>query len=84
MAPAPIVVAVIVGGIGITCVAWPVKAVVLCRWYHQKKPKWIQNLPFADLVMRPWMPTYFRIMGMVFCLFARGLVWIAITRDFLN
>jgi hypothetical protein len=84
MAPAPIAVAVIVGGIGVACVAWPLKAVMFCRWYHRKKPKWVQDLPFADLVMRPWMPTYFRIMGMLFCLFALWLVWIATTREFSN
>ena len=75
MAPAPIVVAVIIGGIGITSVAWPLKAVTFCRWYHLKKPKWVQDLPFADLVMRSWMPTYFRIMGVFFCVLALGLVW---------
>jgi len=26
--------AVIFGAIGITCVAWPVRAVTFCRWYH--------------------------------------------------
>ena len=77
MAPVPIFMAVIIGGIGITCVAWPLKAVKFCRWYHLKKPEWVQELPFADMVMRPWMPTYFRIMGVFFCLFALGLVWIA-------
>jgi hypothetical protein len=84
MAPAPIVVAVIVGAIGIACVAWPLKAVMFCRWYHRKKPKWVQDLPFADLVMRSWMPTYFRIMGMLCCLFALWLIWIASTREFSN
>jgi hypothetical protein len=84
MAPAPIFMAVIIGGIGITCVAWPLRVVAFCRWYHLKKPKWVQGLPFADMVMRPWMPTYFRIMGVFFCLFALGLVWIATTREFSN
>ena len=82
--PARIAVAVIVGGIAVACVVWPLKAVMFCRWYHRKKPKWVQDLPFADLVMRPWMPTYFRIMGMVFCLLALLLVWIATTREFSN
>jgi hypothetical protein len=81
MAPTPIFVAVIIGGIEITCVVWPMKVLRFCRWYHQKKPKWIQELPLADLVMRPWMPTYFRIMGIVFCLFALALVWIATTGE---
>jgi hypothetical protein len=74
MAAAPLM-AVILGGIGITCVAWPVRVVTFCRWYHRKKPKWVQELPFADLVMRQWMPTYIRIMGVVLCLGA--LAWIA-------
>ncbi len=56
-----LVMAVIIGGVGVACVAWPVRAVTFCRWYH-KKPKWIQELPFADIVMRPWMPIYFRCM----------------------
>jgi hypothetical protein len=77
MAPGFIFMAVIFGGVGITCVAWPLRALSFCRWYHLKKPKWVQDLPYADLVMRPWMPTYFRIMGIVFCLFALGLVWMA-------
>src|ERR1043166_863382 len=63
MATAPMFMAVILGGIGIICTAWPVRVVTFCRWYHLKKPKWVQELPFADLVMRPWMPTYMRIMG---------------------
>ena len=84
MAPAPIFAAVIIGGIGITCLAWPLRAVTFCRWYHLKKPKWVQGLPFADIVMRPWMPAYIRIMGVFFCLFALGLVWIATTREFSN
>jgi hypothetical protein len=53
--------------------------VAFCRWYHLKKPKWVQDLPFANIVMRPWMPTYFRIMGVLLCLFALGLVWIVAT-----
>ncbi len=73
---APIFVAVIIGGIGIACTGWPGRAVAFCRWYHLKKPKWVQNLPYADLIMRPWMPTYFRFMGVFFCLFALGLVWL--------
>ncbi len=81
MSPAPIFMAVIIGGIGITCAAWPLRAVTFCRWYHLKKPKWVQDLPFADMVMRPWMPRYFRIMGVLFCLFALGLVLIAATRE---
>jgi hypothetical protein len=80
MAAAPLFMAVMLGGIGITCVAWPLRVVAFCRWYHLKKPKWVQELPFADLVMRPWMPTYMRIMGVCCCLFALGLVWIATTR----
>ena len=82
MAPAPIFIAVIIGAVGITCVVWPLRALTFCRWYHLKKPKWIQDLPFADLVTRPWMPTYFRIMGVFFCLCALGLVWLAATGDF--
>jgi hypothetical protein len=77
MAPAPIFAAVMIGGIGIACAARPLRAVMFCRWYHRKKPKWVQGLPFADLVMRPWMPQYFRIMGVFFCLFALALLWIA-------
>jgi hypothetical protein len=76
--------AVIIGGLGIVSVVWPFRAVAFCRWYHLKKPKWVQDLPFADMVMRPWMPTYFRIMGVFFCLVALGLLWIAITGDFSN
>lgn len=82
MTPGPIIAAVIVGSIGIGCVARPVEVVEFCRWYHRKKPKWVQDLPFADLVMRPWMPTYFRIMGMLFCLFALLLVWLATAGGF--
>jgi len=78
MATVRIVFAVMAGGFGITCVAWPVQAVAFCRWYHLKKPKWVQELPLADLVMRPWMPTYFRCMGVFFCLGAVGLVWSAV------
>lgn len=63
MAPAPIFAAAIVGGAGITCVVWPQRAVAFCSWYHSKKSKGVQNLPFADLVMRSWMAAYFRIMG---------------------
>ena len=84
VAPASTLMAMILGGIGIICVAWPRRVVTFCRWYHLKKPKWVQELPFADLVMRPWMPAYVRIMGVFFCLFALGLVWIATTREFLN
>jgi len=76
MIRAPIFIAVMIGAIGIACVVWPLKALEFCRWYHLKKPKWVQELPFADLVMRPWMPTYFRIMGVVFRLVALGIVWI--------
>jgi hypothetical protein len=79
MAAAPLM-AVMLGAIGITCVAWPVRVVRFCRWYHRKKPKWVQELPFADLVLRPWMPTYMRIMGVVLCLVALGLAWIATTK----
>jgi hypothetical protein len=79
MAAAPPM-AVMLGAIGITCVAWPVRVVTFCRWYHRKKPKWVQELPFADLVMRPWMFTYMRIMGLCCCLAALGLAWIAITK----
>ena len=43
MALAPIFMAVVIGGIGITCVAWPLRAVKFCRWYHLKKPKWVQD-----------------------------------------
>ena len=71
--------AVITSGIGITWVAWPVRTVTFCRWYHRKKPIWIQELRLAGLVMRPWMPTYFRIMGVVLCLAALGLGWIGTT-----
>lgn len=84
VAHAPIFMAGILGGIGMTCVAWPRRVVTFCRWYHLKKPKWVQNLPFADLVMRPWMPTYVRIIGLFLCLFALGLVWIATTRELLD
>jgi hypothetical protein len=82
--PASIFMALIVGGIGIGCAVWPFRVVTFCRWYHLKKPKWVQNLPFADMVMRPWIPTYFRIMGVLFCLFALGLVWIGTTGEFSN
>jgi hypothetical protein len=75
-----LVMAVIIGGVGVACVGWPVRAVTFCRWYHHKKPKRIQELPFADLVMRPWMPIYFRCMGAVFCVVALGLAWIATTK----
>ena len=75
MSSAPILMAVIIGGIGIACAAWPRRLVTFCRLYHLKKPQWVQDLPLADLVMRPWMPIYFRIMGIVLCLFALGLVW---------
>jgi hypothetical protein len=84
MAPARLFTALIIGGIGLTCVAWPLRVVTFCRWYQLKKPKWVQGLPFADTVMRPWVATYFRIMGVFFCLFALGLVWIATTREFSN
>lgn len=80
VAMAPLVMAVIFGGVGIACAGWPVRAVRFCRWYHRKKPKWIQELPLADIVMRPWMPTYFRCMGVIFCLLALGLIWIATTK----
>lgn len=79
MARAYILMAIVIGAVGITCVAVPLRAVTFCRWYHLKKPKWIRDLPLADMVMRPWMPTYIRIMGIFFCLFALGLVWIAAT-----
>jgi hypothetical protein len=75
MNPAPIFMAVIIGGIGIACVVWPHRLVTFCRWYHLKKPKWVQDLPLADTVMRPWMPTYFRIIGVLFCLFALLLIF---------
>ena len=78
----PISVAVILGGIGIGCAVWPVRVLTFCRWYHSQKPKWVQELPFADLVMRPWMPTYFRFMGCFLCLVALGLVWIAATSQY--
>ncbi len=77
MAPARILVAGIAAAAGVTCIVWPHKAVAFCRWYHLKKPKWVQGLPFADLVMRPWMPTYFRAMGVFLFMFAVGLLWIA-------
>ena len=77
MARVPVLLAVISGGVGITCLGWPVRAVAFCRWYHLKKPKWVQELPLADLVMRPWMPTYFRFMGALLCCVAVGLVWFA-------
>jgi hypothetical protein len=77
MAAAPIFVAVILGGLGISSVAWPVRAVAFCRWYHLKKPEWVQDLPLADLVMRPWMPTYFRCMGVFFCCAAVAVIWFA-------
>ena len=80
MTPVPVFIAAFIGGIGIACVASPLRALAFCRWYHLKKPKWVQNLPFADLVMRPWMPTYFRFMGVFFCLCALGLVWISLAR----
>ncbi len=76
---APIVAAVMLGSLGITCVAVPVRVVTFCRWYHKKKPKWVQELPLADLVLRPWMPTYFRILGVVLCLIALGIAWTATT-----
>ena len=78
--PSPLFLAVIVVGIGITCATWPVRVVTFCRWYHLKKPKWVQELPFADLVMRPWVPMYMRIMGGCCCLVALGLTWIATIR----
>ena len=84
MSPTLIFMAITIGGIGIVCVVWPHRVVTFCRWYHLKKPKWVQDLPFADMVMRPWMPTYFRIMGVFFCLCALGLVWIAANREFAN
>src|ERR1051325_1067604 len=80
MAAAPLSMAVMLGAIGISCVIWPVRVVTFCRWYHRKKPKWAQELPFADLVMRPWMPTYMRIMGACCCLAALWLAWTAMTR----
>ena len=72
--------AVIVGSVGIACAGWPERAVAFCRWYHRKKLHSIQELPLADVVMRPWMPTYFRCMGTLFCLIAIGLIWIATTK----
>lgn len=79
MAHPPIFVAVIFGGIGIACVAWPLRVLAFCRWYHLKKPSWVRDLPLANMVMRPWMPTYFRFMGVFFCLLALGLVWARLT-----
>jgi hypothetical protein len=80
MTVAQIFIATIVGGTGVACAAWPLRAVTFCRWFHRRKPQWVQDLPGADLVMRPWMPTYFRIMGIVFCLFSVVLIWIAASR----
>ena len=82
MIPLSIFAAAVIGVLGIACVVWPYRLLTFCRWYHLKKPKWIQDLPFADLVMRPWMPTYFRIMGVVLCLATLVIVWIALTRGF--
>ena len=79
MALAPLILAVMLGGVGITCAAWPVRVVTFCRWYRLK-PKWVQELPLADLVMRPWMPMYMRIMGACCCLAALGIAWIATIR----
>ena len=31
-----LVMAVIIGGVGVACVAWPVRAVTFCRWYPQE------------------------------------------------
>jgi hypothetical protein len=70
MHTAPIFLAVVTAGIGISCVVWPLELVTFFRWFHRKKPKWVQELPFADTVMQPWVPTYFRILGVVFCLSA--------------
>jgi hypothetical protein len=84
MVVASILIAVIVGGVGFICAAWPARAVTFCRWYHVKKPKWVQDLPLTDMVMRSWMPTYFRIMGVFFRLFALELVWIATTGKLSN
>jgi hypothetical protein len=68
--------AIVLGVIGLGCVVRPLEALAFCRWYHSKKPRWVQDLPYADLVVRPWMPTYFRAMGVVFCAFALLLVWL--------
>jgi hypothetical protein len=33
-----IVMAVIIGAIGVVSVVWPLRVVTFCRWYHLKKP----------------------------------------------
>jgi hypothetical protein len=82
MGPTLIFAAFAMGGLGIACAVWTLRLLTFCRWYHLKKPKWVQELPFADLVMRPWMPTYFRIMGVVLCLFAMVVIWLGLTGGF--
>ena len=77
------VVAAISGAFGIACIVWPFRVTIWLRQMHLRKPRWLQAWPLAAMVMRPWMPTYLRVAGVIYCLVAL-LISVAIARRLSN
>jgi hypothetical protein len=45
------------------CILMPHRIAAYARERYSRLPKWMQDWPFADLVLKPWYPTYLRITG---------------------
>ena len=71
-------VAIITGGSLATfclyCGVKPDSVAANFRRRYQRSSKLVQKLPFASMVMKPWYPTYVRIVGLLG--FVCGLVWL--------
>jgi hypothetical protein len=57
---------------------------VLVAWGRKnyEKSKLVQAYPFSNLVLKPWYPTYIRCAGIFIWLWALGLVYLVIFRNF--
>lgn len=62
--------------LGVLFVTKPDKVVEYYRRGHLRSRRFMQKWPLANLVMKPWMPTYFRFMGLFVLAFALVLLYL--------
>jgi len=70
----------LVAGLGMAlfcmfCALEPDSVAARVRRRHQRSSKLLQKWPFAKMVMKPWYPTYLRVMGLFGFLFMLGWLY---------
>ena len=78
--PAALISGLILGALGVFCIAKPDKFASFARRRYLRSSRFTQNFPFANIVMKSWYPTYLRCMGVFVLLFAAVLIYVAIVQ----